>query len=58
MEPVAELEQTQRKLEEAQQRLADVKAELDARTQDLEAARGANRELMTRLNTAGAPSRT
>jgi len=48
--PDHELAQAQRDLEATKHKLADTTSELDARTQELEAARATNRELMTQLN--------
>jgi septal ring factor EnvC (AmiA/AmiB activator) len=49
-----DIQQLQRQITFLEQRLADLTAELDERTQDLEAARATNRELMAQLNS---PSR-
>jgi hypothetical protein len=46
-----DVEQLKRRITTLEEHLADRTAELDERTQDLEAARASNRELMTRLNT-------
>jgi chromosome segregation ATPase len=46
-----DIEQLQRRITTLEQRIVELTAELDERTQDLDAARASNRELMTHLNT-------
>lgn len=49
--PDQQFAHVQRELQTAKQKLADLTAELEERTDELDAARAANRELMARLNT-------
>jgi chromosome segregation ATPase len=49
-----DIEQLQRRITTLEQRIVELTAELDERTQDLDAARASNRELMTHLNTGAA----
>lgn len=46
-----DIEQLQRHITTLEQRIVELTAELDERTQELDAARASNRELITRLNT-------
>jgi regulator of replication initiation timing len=46
----ADLDQLQRRITEREQQLADVKRQVDERTEELDAARAANRELTRALN--------
>ncbi|ARF81694.1 DUF6262 family protein [Kitasatospora aureofaciens] len=52
----ADIEQLHRRITALEQQLVDLTAQLDERAQELEAARAANRELMTRLNTRSQPA--
>ncbi|MET8631001.1 DUF6262 family protein [Kitasatospora sp. NPDC004669] len=52
----ADVEQLHRRITALEQQVVDLTARLDERDQDLEAARAANRELMTRLNTRPQPA--
>jgi hypothetical protein len=49
-----DIEQLQAKITNLEQQTADLRLQLEERNQDLDAARAANRDLMTRLNTPGA----
>lgn len=49
-----DLDQLQAKITNLEQQPVDLRLQLEERTQDLDAARAANRDLMTRLNTPGA----
>lgn len=49
-----DIEQLQHRVTTLEQRIVELTAELDERTQDLDAARATNRELMTHLNTTPA----
>ncbi|MEU9048611.1 MULTISPECIES: hypothetical protein [unclassified Kitasatospora] len=51
-----DIEQLHRRITALEQQLVDLTAQLDERDQELEAARAANRELMTRLNTRSQPA--
>lgn len=51
LEPADELGRARRDLETARHELADMAEQLEDTTQELEAARATNRELMTQLNT-------
>lgn len=46
-----DIEQLKHRITTLEQRIVDLTAELDERTQELQAARASNRELMTHLNT-------
>lgn len=49
----ADIDQLQVKITNLEQQAVDLRLQLEERTQDLAAARAANRDLMTRLNTPG-----
>ncbi len=48
-----DIDQLQVKITNLEQQTVDLRLQLEERTQDLAAARAANRDLMTRLNTPG-----
>jgi chromosome segregation ATPase len=52
-----DIEQLRRQVRTLEERVSELTAELDERTQDLDAARATNRELMTRVNTSGTSRR-
>ncbi len=47
----ADIDQLNQRIVTLEQHVVDVRLQLEERTQDLDAARATNRELMTRLNT-------
>ncbi len=49
----ADIDQLQAKITHLEQQAVDLRLQLEERTQDVAAARAANRDLMTRLNTPG-----
>ena len=49
----ADIDQFQAKITHLEQQAVDLRLQLEERTQDVAAARAANRDLMTRLNTPG-----
>jgi hypothetical protein len=49
-----DIDQLQAKITNLEQQTVDLRLQLEERAQDLDAARAANRDLMTRLNTPGA----
>ncbi|MFI6883955.1 DUF6262 family protein [Streptosporangium canum] len=49
----ADIDALQRRITELEQTIVDLNGQLEERTEDLDAARAANRELMTRLNSSG-----
>ena len=49
----ADVDQLQRRITTLEQQVVDLRGQIEDRDQDLDAARAANRELITRLNTNG-----
>lgn len=49
----ADVDQLRRRITTLEQQVVDLRGQLEDRDQDLDAARAANRELITRLNTTG-----
>ena len=54
----ADIETLTRRTTELEQQILDLRAELVERDEDLAAARAANRELMTQINSADRPPQT